>query len=50
MTCNFFKARCGLRFEQWHKCDMVFYDDRHKYDHKEKDYKNYPCFREFYEA
>ena len=29
---------------------MVFYDDRHKYDYKENDFKNYPCFREFYEA
>ena len=29
---------------------MVFYDDKHKYDYKEKDFKNYPCFKEFYEA
>ena len=29
---------------------MVYYDERDKYDYREKDYKNYPCFREFYEA
>ena len=29
---------------------MVFYDDKHKYDYKEKDHKQYPCFKEFYEA
>ena len=29
---------------------MLFYDERHKFDYKVKDFKNYPCFREFYEA
>jgi hypothetical protein len=29
---------------------MIFYDERHKFDYKVKDFKNYPCFREFYEA
>ena len=43
---------CALRFEKWHKCDMIFHDIRHKYDYNldQTKYKNYPCYRYFYEA
>jgi hypothetical protein len=44
---------CALRFDKWDRCDFVFYDDRStKYDQVKdlKNYKHYPCYREFYEA
>lgn len=44
---------CALRFDKWNRCDMAFYDLRDKkfdYVIDQKNYKNYPCFREFYEA
>jgi len=43
---------CALRYEKWWKCDMNFYDIRHKYDYNldQSKYKHYPCYRYFYEA
>eukprot|EP01016_Furgasonia_blochmanni_P012987 TRINITY_DN1654_c0_g1_i11.p1 TRINITY_DN1654_c0_g1~~TRINITY_DN1654_c0_g1_i11.p1 ORF type:complete len:251 (-),score=91.35 TRINITY_DN1654_c0_g1_i11:225-977(-) len=43
---------CALRFEKWHRCDMAFYDIRNKFDYNmdQKNYKSYPCYRDFYEA
>jgi len=44
---------CGLRFERWFRCDLVYHDLRHtKFDHvkNQKNYKTYPCYREYYEA
>lgn len=43
---------CAMRFEKWWRCDMVFYDERDKYDlnPNPKLSKNYPCFREYYES
>lgn len=44
---------CALRFDKWDRCDFVYYDERStKYDHVKdyKNYKHYPCYREFYEA
>eukprot|EP01015_Nassula_variabilis_P022769 TRINITY_DN420_c0_g1_i2.p2 TRINITY_DN420_c0_g1~~TRINITY_DN420_c0_g1_i2.p2 ORF type:complete len:158 (+),score=26.54 TRINITY_DN420_c0_g1_i2:75-548(+) len=43
---------CCLRFDRYLKCDQVFYDQRGKFDYVSdvKTYKNYPCYREFYEA
>lgn len=43
---------CAMRFEKWWRCDMVYYDERDKYDLNAKigTSKNYPCFREFYET
>lgn len=42
-----------MRFEKWFNCDSKFSDVRAKnYDFvaDQRNYKNYPCFREFYEA
>ncbi|EAS07366.4 hypothetical protein TTHERM_00568030 (macronuclear) [Tetrahymena thermophila SB210] len=44
---------CGLRFERWFRCDLVYHDQRHtKFDQvkNQKNYKTYPCYREYYEA
>jgi len=43
---------CALRFERWFRCDLVYYDERDKYDYNAdpKTYRHYPCYRHFYEA
>lgn len=45
---------CGLRFERWFRCDLVYHDLRTtKFDqvkNQKKNYKTYPCYREYYEA
>lgn len=42
---------CAMRFEKWWRCDMVFHDERDKYDHGPAvGSKTYPCFREYYES
>ncbi len=41
-----------MRFERWFRCDLVFYDEKYKYEGvtEDKKYRNYPCYRHFYEA
>ena len=47
-----YKYICGIRFERWLRCDMIYYDQREKYDRNPiaANYKTYPCFREYHEA
>ena len=49
---DFGENRCCLRFEKWHNCDMKFSDYRKGPDGviDQRNFKNYPCYREFYEA
>ena len=42
-----------MRFDKWYRCDIVHWDERHtKYDavRDQKNYKTYPCYREYWEA
>lgn len=44
---------CGLRFEKWFRCDLIYHDKKatkFEYQKDQTQYKAYPCYREFYEA
>ena len=42
-----YKYICAARFEKWMKCDLLYYNQRNKYDRNPipNNYKTYPCFR-----
>jgi hypothetical protein len=45
-------TRCAVKFDSWWKCDMVYHDERDRFDRNAefKDHKAYPCYKEFYES
>ncbi len=54
MNCNIINKndRCAVKFDSWWKCDMVYHDERDRFDRNAelKDHKAYPCYKEFYES